>query len=191
MHKDLFIEGRHVDLVGLSEDLAISSRWYAWFNDPDVTVHLQKHHFPNSPTQQLEFYRNHIEGRRDRLQLGVVPHSLSDLIGVISLNNIDYINRRAEISLVIGEPGFRNMENSLDAMSLLIAHAFNALNLRRIYGGTIAQEWAMLLIRSLGFQQEGVFRSDVYKDGKYRDVYFVGLMKDEFRGTQNPSAMPN
>ena len=38
------------------------------------------------------------------IQLGIRKRNEDKLLGIISLTNIDYINRKSEISLVIGEP---------------------------------------------------------------------------------------
>jgi RimJ/RimL family protein N-acetyltransferase len=181
MQRPVFIKGTHVDLVVLTEDDARDSDWFNWFNDERVTREMQKHYFPNTPQQQVEFFRNQVSGSSDRLQLGLVPATGENrLFGVISLQSIDRINRKAEISMVVGLPEFRKTHFTLEAISLIINHGFRSLNLERIYGGTIIKELATLLNRSLGFQQEGVLRKDVYKDGEFRDVYRVGLLRKEF-----------
>lgn len=177
--RSIFIAGQNVDLTVLTEEDARDSSWFDWFNDPRATRYLQKHHFPNSREEQVEYFLTSVIGQTERIQLGLQVSG--DLVGVISLNDIEWINRKAEISLVIGSEQHRRMKVSLEAMSLLIAHGFDTLNLHRIYGGTIASDWATLLVRALGFRSEGVFRGDVYKDGCYCDVYFVGLLKEEFK----------
>lgn len=185
MHQDVFIKGKHVDLIALSENIVLESRWYAWFNDETLTYGMQKHNFPNSVDQQLTYYKNTIAGSTDRLQLGIVAHSQDSLLGIISLNNIDYINRKAEISMLMGEPEGRTMNRTLESMKLLLNHGFHSLNLRRIYGGTIIEEWALLLCRTLAFQREGVFRQDVYKNGEYRDVFLVASLRSDFNKSGN------
>jgi len=180
MKVDVFIRGRHVDLIALSEGLAVNSNWYSWFNDESTTSNMQKHYFPNSREKQLEFFRSNVEGRSDILQLGIVVHGCDELIGIVSLSSIDHINRKAEIAMVMGNEQERRLDVTLEAMSLVISHGFKTLNLRRIYGGTIAEEWAQLLCRSLGFREEGVFREDVFKNGIYRDVYFVAVLRADY-----------
>lgn len=177
---DIFLEGKHVILKILTEDDIHNSNWYGWFNDEETTKFMQKHYFPNTKEAQLEFYRKEIVGNDKKLQLGICDVKGGPIIGVVSLNNIDYINRKAEVAIIIGEAKYRKVKYMIDTFTLILGHAFNSLNLHRIYGGTIVNEWAELYCRTLGFKREGVLREDVLKNGKYNAVYLIGILKEEF-----------
>lgn len=177
---DIFLEGKHVILKVLTEDDIHNSNWYGWFNDEETTKFMQKHYFPNTKEAQLEFYRKEIVGNDKKLQLGICDVKGGPIIGVVSLNNINYINRKADVSMVIGEDKYRKVKYMIDTLTLILDHAFNSLNLHRIYGGTIVNEWAELYCRTLGFKREGVLREDVLKNGKYNAVYLIGILKEEF-----------
>lgn len=178
----VFIRGENINLIALTEDHALNSPWYDWFNDEETTAFMQKHYFPNTREAQLEFFRKNINNSKDKLQLGIQDVSGGPLLGVVSLQGIDHINRRAEISMITGDPAYRKTKYTLEVMRLVVNHAFNTLNLRRIYGGTLIEEWAELLCRTMNFKHEGIFRKDVFKNGVYHDVYFVGLLRDEWEG---------
>jgi [ribosomal protein S5]-alanine N-acetyltransferase len=177
---DVFISGEKVDLIALSEDIIDSTNWYRWFNDGESTRLMQKHYYPNTLNLQKIYFRENIEGNASKLQLGIFHKEDQLMIGIISLNEIDYINRKCELSGIIGEKKYRNMTYLMEACKLIISHAFNQLNMRKIYGGTMIKELSMLLCRALKFKEEGVRRKDVYKNNDYNDVYLVGLLKDEF-----------
>lgn len=177
---DIFIRGEKVNLVCMTEDMIENTNWYRWFNDEESTKFMQKHYFPNTKCQQINYFKKDIVGNNHKLQLGIVYKDNNKLIGTISLNDIDYINGKCELSGIIGEKEYRNMTYLIEACSLIIRHAFEQLNMRRIYGGTIIKELSLLLCRSLKFTEEGVRRKDVYKNGEYNDVFLVGLLKEDF-----------
>ena len=176
---DTFISGEAIDLVVLTADVVETSDWYRWFNDQNNMRNMQKHYFPNTKEMQLNYLKQAIEGSTTKLQLGIVTKPAYELIGVIGLNNIDLLHRKSEITGFIGETRFQTIEPFLEANKLIIRHAFNELNLNRIYGGTLSNELSSFYCRLLGFKQEGILRSDVFKNGEYRAVYSIGLLKEE------------
>ncbi|WP_276661581.1 GNAT family N-acetyltransferase [Syntrophomonas wolfei] len=179
-NKDIFLKGEYVALKVLDEVDIENSNWYDWFNDEETTLFMQKHYYPNTKKQQLEFWENEIKGNENKIQLGICPAQGGGIVGCVSLNSIDYLNRKAEISTIIGEKSARNIKYYYESNKLMIIHGFYTLNLHRIYGGTIVKELADLLCRFFGFQIEGIARQDVYKNGKYHDVYRIGLLKSDF-----------
>ena len=49
------------------------------------------------------------------IQLVIRKRNEDKLLGIISLTNIDYINRKSEISLVIGEPEGKDIMTATEA----------------------------------------------------------------------------
>ena len=98
------------------------------------------------------------------------------LIGRVSLENIDYINRAAELKIFIFDE-FRSKGYGKSVCELIISHGFTQLGLNRIYAGTLETNLGFQkLAMSLGFEQEGVRKSAVFKDGKFVDVIEYGLL---------------
>lgn len=179
-HRDIFLKGNKIYLKVLTRDDVLNSNWYGWFNDQELCKTLQKHYYPNSLEIQMEFWEKSIKNSDTKIQLGICKIDDSKILGIISLNNIDMINRRAEMSVVIGEEEGRSVGIFIEACKLLFSHAFFTLNLNRIYGGSISKELVTLMSRTLGCMQEGVARQDIYKNGKYNDAYLYGLLREEF-----------
>ena len=129
-HKfDTFILGKEINLVSLSEETVINSNWYNWYNDEETTLNMQQHYFPNTKEMQVEFYKKNIKNNPQKLQLGICHKNDNLLIGVISLSDINYINRTAEFAVIIGEKKYRNFNNFIEASKLIIKHGFESLNL--------------------------------------------------------------
>ena len=177
---DIFISGKSIDLIAINENLIINSNYYKWFNDSDTTKYMQQHYYPNTIENQLDFYKRNISKNKTKLQLGILHKETQTFIGVISLSNIDFLNRSAEISGLIGEAKHKNFTNFLDASKLIIIHAFESLNLNRIYGGTITKEVDVMFCKMLGFKKEGISRNAVFKNNIYFDIYKHSILKHEY-----------
>jgi len=196
--RNIFLYGKHLVLKILTEDDIFNSNWYGWFNDEEATANMQKHYFPNSLENQLEFF-NSLKRETNKIQLGIIPNGENVIKGIVSLQNIDYINSNAEISIIIGEPEFRKLIIAQEAMQLMIDHAFFTLNLHKIYGGYIEtlKDWGLFLRKRFCFCDEGLLRKHVFINGKYMNVFNIGLLKDDYIshinnssfGVKNPSIL--
>lgn len=180
MDFDIFIKGLDIDLVVVSEEMVSKTNWFRWFNDESITVNMQKHYFPITPSMQMEYFKNCIEGAKDKLQCGIWHKSDEILIGMVALSNIDFHQRKCEISGIIGEKKYQKLKYIIESLKLLMKHSFDQLNMHRLYGGSINRQVADMMIRLLGFREEGVWRQDVYKNGKYNDVFCIGILREEF-----------
>ncbi len=177
---DVFIKGESVDLVVLNEEVVKKTNWYNWFNNEQITENMQKHYFPNTKSMQMDFLKTQIENNPKKLQLGIVHKQDDVLIGAISLNDIDFFNRKCEIAGLIGEKEYQKLTSFVEANKILFKHAFDQLNMHKLYGGTLIREISELYCRVLGFQEEGVKRKEIYKNGVYRDIFSFGLLREEY-----------
>jgi len=175
---DVFIKGKIIDLVVLSEEIVEKTNWYKWFNDEEVTEHMQQHYYPNTKEQQLKYYKDQIQNNSDIVQLGIVNKLKSILIGMISLKNIDLQNGSAEISIIIGEKEYHNLNYFIESCQLIIRHGFDTLGLNRIYSGSFSKDIDNLFCRLLDFKAEGVLKKAVFKHGDYHDIYLCALLKN-------------
>ncbi|HMO18045.1 MAG TPA: GNAT family protein [Oligoflexia bacterium] len=169
-----------VDLRVLTREDVLHGPWYGWFNDEEICKTLQKHYFPNTVESQLKFWESNIQDAKDKLQLGICKTGNDNLLGIVSLNAIDYINRKCEFSIVIGEKEGRNISIFLESARLIFKHAFKTLNMNKIYGGSLSKELVTLMCRSLGCKEEGISRMDIFKNGSYHDSYRYSILSDEF-----------
>ena len=129
---------------------------------------------------QLDFYKNQIENNKRKLQLGIVHKQDNKLIGMVSLNSIDFLNQKCELSAITGEKKYQSFRYATEACQLIIKHAFDNLNMNKIWGGTLRKEIAEWCCRVLGFKEEGIKRKEVYKNGDFRDTYIYGLLREDF-----------
>lgn len=176
--KGCFIKGEKIYLRPFNEGDV--EKWYQWFNDEEVTHYMDKRRFPNTPEKQLEFMKQ-INASTADIQLAIVHQKDDELIGTVGLHQIDFINRNADISIVIGEKKYWKKGFGKEAGALIIDHAFNMLNLHKLTAGMVEENMASYnLFVSLGFEKEGVYKEQVFLHGKYRNIVKLGLPKKEF-----------
>ena len=178
---EVFIKGDFLDLVVLTEEIVKKTNWYKWFNDEETTKNMQKHYFPNTIDLQLDYFKKNILNNNKIVQLGVVVKKDNIFSGVISLSNIDNLNQSCEFGAIMGEEKSRNIKYFTEAGKLICKHAFETLNMQRIYSGTIIKEIDDLLCKTLGFKHEGIRRKAIYKNGKFLDVYMHSILKSEYK----------
>lgn len=178
--RDIFLKGKKIILKVLTRDDVLNSGWYGWFNDEILCKTLQKHYFPNSVEAQMAFWESNVKNCSSKLQLGICLIDGGPIVGIVSLNNIDHINSKAEISAIIAEKEARNIAVFVESCNLLFKHAFFTLNLQRIYGGSISEDLVDLMCRMLSCKREGIARRDIFKDGTYHDAHRYSLLRDEF-----------
>ncbi|MCS6808251.1 MAG: GNAT family protein [Bacteroidota bacterium] len=187
--RDIFIRGSKILLKALSEQDVYESGWYGWFNDEVATEFVQQHYFPNTVQKQLEFYRENIARSSTKIQLGIVPNGTATIVGVVSLSNIDFMNRKAEFGIMIGDASARGKGYGTEACFLMVKHGFERLSLNRIYLGVHAQHTAAIRsYEKVGFVREGILREDVLMNGRYIDTVIMSMLASDFRTLYSTSS---
>jgi len=94
-----------------------------------------------------------------------------DLVGTISLMNIDRHHKRAEYGRFLIAEDYRSMGHGKEALTALLKYAFGTLSLHKVYGDILNTNVAAITLdERLGFEQEGIFFDHVWKDGRFQHV---------------------
>ncbi len=110
------------------------------------------------------------------------------LVGICGLTSIDWINRRAEFSLYI-DPDKHGQGLGERALSKLVSHGLNVLNLNCIWGEAFEGNPAIEMFKKVGFKEEGRRRQFYYREGKYIDAVLFSTLKEE-NGNRDTVPMP-
>lgn len=174
-----FIIGEKIYLRSI-EKKDLEGNWFRWFNNQKNARFTGHGRFPNTLEKQTQFFEEMVHSTND-LVLAIINKSLDKHIGVLALHNINWINRNAEISIWVGEPGENRTGYGLEAMALLINHGFTRLNLHKIYAGQDVglEKWRKAL-ETIGFKVEGFRKEFVFRDGAYYDVVMISVFAKDF-----------
>jgi [ribosomal protein S5]-alanine N-acetyltransferase len=175
LKKDIFLQGEQISLRILNES-DVEGNYAKWLNDPEITRHNSHGRFPMT-IEKLKEYVKDVKDSNACLVLAVVDNLNHRHIGNISIQNINWIDRNAEIAFLLGEKEYWGRGVMLEAGKMLIHHAFNVLNLHRIYCGTSSENSGMQkLAEKLGMDREGTRKEAIFKDGKYSDIIEYGIV---------------
>jgi len=107
----------------------------------------------------------------------------SDLrpIGLAGLRHIDRQNGNAELVLGIGEKDMRLAGYGVDILIVLLDIAYYRLGLEKAYLNIYDNhDLGLRSAVSFGFITEGKMRKQVFVEGKYIDIWILGLLKEEY-----------
>lgn len=156
-----------------------------WLNDPEVRNGLA-HFMPLSMAEEEHWFEKMLERPKEEhvLVIEVTNHDEGSWspIGNCSLMNFDWRIRMAEAGIFIGEKSYWNRGYGSEAMSLLLKHGFETLNLNRI--SLRVYETNPRAIRSyekVGFVHEGRLRQAEFQDGRYVDVLLMSVLRSEWQ----------
>ncbi|HBX50586.1 MAG: hypothetical protein A2W98_01215 [Bacteroidetes bacterium GWF2_33_38] len=159
------------------------SKTITWRNDIDVIKQAQLIRFPKSEEMEKEWWDNVLIDKSNRnVYFAVEEKSSSNFIGIIQLNQIDWISGTAVWGFIIGNKEDRGKGYSTEAPRLLFDYAFNILNLRKIFGYPVEYNQATLKMhQKIGnFKQEGKLVKHYYINNEYHDVLILSLFREDF-----------
>jgi len=176
--KNMFIKGMLIYLrkPDIQADV-YEGDWHEWFNDREITKYLVHGILPVSKEDQAKIVQEGIDNP-NTLLLSIVDCNSDKHIGVISLKSIDLINRTAEIAIVIG---FEKIPGAaLEAMALMTEHAFERLNLNRLYAGQHEGLWKWVnALELIGYRIEGYRRQGGIRGMAY-DIVLTGITAEDY-----------
>lgn len=174
-----FLEDEIVGLRALNMG-DVNGNYSSWFNDPEVCKYNSHHKFPMYPNT-IEAYIKSLSDDKSKIVLAVEEKSSKTHIGNISLQQIDLMNRQAEIAFMFGERSYWGKGYATLAARLLIDHAFKELGMNRIFFGTSELNKGMQKVgKHLGFKNGGMSRQALYKDGRFFNIYHYDLLREEW-----------
>ncbi len=160
----------------------VTERYVAWLNDPSTNLYMGVSRV-TSTQETVRDYAASFDGREDRFLFAIEVAGSGEHIGNISLQDIDPIDSRGEIGILVGEPGWRGRGVGTEAIGLVCDFAFDVVGLNKLTAGYVAgNEGSGRAFERNGFQIEGVLREQFRLDDGFADVYRLGLLASE-RGT--------
>jgi RimJ/RimL family protein N-acetyltransferase len=143
---------------------------------------VQPHHrFPNYQQNMQEYFDSVIKSK-ENLVLAIIDTKTDEHIGNVSLQNINLLDKNAEVAIIIGNKNFWGKGIGEEACRLIIAHGFTQLGLHRMYFGTSGKNKSMQKIGDkIGFKKEGESREAQFKNGEFDSIVHYGLLAHEFK----------
>ena len=155
----------------------LETNYINWLNDKEVCKYNSHGDVLYTKEMAKEFISSAINNDTCEVYAVYVKEDNTH-IGNISLQEIDYKNKNAEIAYLFGEKGYWGKGYATEATNILIKRAKD-LGLHRIYFGThIENKGMQKKKKKTGFKYEGCFKDAQFKNGKFNDIDKYGLILD-------------
>jgi RimJ/RimL family protein N-acetyltransferase len=172
------ITGRRVVLRRhASDNLAAFQRWYS---DPEV-ARLTRYQEGPMPRLEIErFFETRVLGT-ESLALAIHVRATDRLIGTCAFSQLDGSNGSALFHITIGERDAWGQGYGTEATELMVAHAFDRLQLHRVALSVFAfNERAIRSYRKVGFVVEGRAREAIWRDGRHWDELQMSILDSDW-----------
>lgn len=158
-----------------SEDVEIFTMW---LNDIGTSKYLGK----NAKIITLDSEKKYLEqNSMPEATFVIVTLDNDKMIGSVSLEEINWIDRKATLGIFIGDKDYRSKGYGTEAIKLILDFGFNHLNLNNIKLDLLEfNERALKCYKKCGFKEYGRRRKANYFDGKYYDIISMDILKEEF-----------
>ena len=172
------LEGKLVRLRAIEPGDA--EPYYRWFNDQEVTRFLATRYPVSRAYEEAFIARRSTNDFSQGLMLAIETKDGAN-IGNIGLHDPHPEHRTATLGIEIGEKEYWANGYGSDAIVTLLRFCFDEMNLNRVSLHVFEfNERALACYKKCGFQMEGRLRQQYYGEGRYWDVFVMGILRDEF-----------
>ena len=162
------------------EDPEIHTKWAQWMNDPTLA---DTYGGPGNLVSLASAKKAVAELPGHRFD--IVLQEGDELIGHISIHDINHLSRTAFIGICISNESNRSKGYGTEATRLILDYGFKTLNLNNIALSVHADNLGgIACYKKIGFKDAGRRREWVFKNGKYVDVIYMDLLAREYEGQE-------
>ena len=153
-----------------------------WMNDFQVTDYLGGSANVITFVGEKEYLENSAKNTESR-SFNIIELNENKLIGTLSLEQINWVEKSAVLGIFIGDADFRSNGYGTEAIKLLLEYGFRYLNLHSIRLELLAiNERAHKCYLKCGFKDSGRSREQIFLNGKYYDKLHMDILENEFEG---------
>lgn len=159
----------------------------SWRNSPDISQRLFNQE-KLTKKMHLKFYQDNIEtGKYVQYMIERIDESnvCSYPIGTAFFKNIDLWNQKCEYGIFTKDMDEWRSEFGYLPTLLMLKKAFVEMNMNKVYAYVFSDsEEEIAVYQKCGLKIEGELRQEIKSHNKYRDVYYMAILKETF--DQNP-----
>jgi RimJ/RimL family protein N-acetyltransferase len=130
---------------------------------------------------EVERYIKEILSDKKNCLFAIYTHD-EKFIGTVKIGHIDWRTGTGDMGIMIGNKEFWGKGIAKESLFLASKYAFDVLCLRKLTGGCVSHNIAMLkAFQSLGYLTEGILRKKLLISGEYNDHVLFGIFKHELK----------
>jgi ribosomal-protein-alanine N-acetyltransferase len=155
---------------------------YTNIQDRKIAENTLRIPWPYRLKDAINFIKNSQKSLKKRkgFIFGIELKEKKEVVGVISLENIDFEHRHAEVGYWLGKK-YRGKGIMTEAGKLVLNFAFEKLKLHRVDAGVFSDNLiSQKVLKKLGFKKEGVRRHWRLKFGRWKDDVMYSILENEY-----------
>ena len=158
-----------------SEDI---EQFTKWLNDFEITDYLGRSGMLTTLNSEKRYLEEHSSPDAG---FAIVTLDEDKMIGTVSLESINNINRAATLGIFIGDKEYLSKSYGTEAIKLILDYGFNYMNLHSIKLNLMSfNERALKCYKKCGFKETGRIRENKFVNGKYYDTICMDILREEF-----------
>lgn len=158
-----------------------------WRNSPNIIQRLFNQE-KLTKAMHLKFYKENIEtGKYMQFMVERIDESnvCSYPIGTAFFKNIDLWNQKCEYGIFTKDMNLWKEEFGYLPTLLMLKKAFEEMNMNKVYLYVYStSEEEISVFQKCGFKIEGKLSQEIKSHNKYRDVYYMAILKEAFEENQ-------
>lgn len=162
------------------KDLAIIN---SWRNDAELISLLGAPYRYINLDVDVRWFEAYMGNRGSAVRCAITTTESDEILGLVSLVSVDYMNQSAEFHIMIGDKANQGKGIGTFAVQAMLRHAFYNMNLQRVELTVLDDnERAKHLYEKCGFVYEGCKRRAKFKNGKFVDMLMYSILRQEYSG---------
>lgn len=160
-----------------SEDVELFTEW---LNDFEITDYTGRSGILTTLAGEKKYLE---ENSSPEATFVIVTIEDNKMIGTVSLEDINNIDRTATLGIFIGDKDYRDKGYGTEAIKLILEYGFKYMNLNNIKLDLMAfNTRALKCYEKCGFKEYGRRRKCKFVNGKYYDSISMDILAEEFEG---------
>lgn len=160
------------------KDLQTINRWR---NDSELIAQLGAVYRYINYEVDVDWFENYMHNRDRFVRCAITEESADEILGLVSLTEIDQLQQSAQLHIMIGAEHERGKGMGTFAVQMMLEHAFWNMNLHRVEISVLKSNLAaQRFYRKCGFVYEGCRRGARYKNGQFEDLLLYSVLREEY-----------
>lgn len=152
-----------------------------WRNDSELIAQLDAPYRFINLDVNTDWFDSYMKNRNPAIRCAIARKDTDEILGLISLVSVDFLNQSAELHIMIGDEVNRGKGIGTFAVCAMVYHAFFNMNLHRVELTVLESNLrARHLYEKVGFVKEGLKRKAKYKNGEFADMLLYSMLKEDY-----------
>lgn len=153
---------------------------FQWRNDDEISSMVGGRKYYVSLEKEKRWIES-VVNDNSNIRLMVCLMDSNKPIGMVTLADINYVNRSAHSHILIGDKNEWGKGYGTMALKQILAYAFEEMGLHRVEAMVLESNvGSVKMHKKCGYTEEGIKRDSIYKNGKYHNQLIMSVLHNEY-----------